>query len=305
MSRRKRILLWSLLIVIGLPVALLGALAGWAKLSDKTNGTIVSSGVARRYLLYVPKSYDASKATPLVVSLHPAAGWPAMQKNMSGWNRLADEHGFIVVYPAGTDFPQVWSTRPTGRDVQFISDLLDKLESSYNIDPARIYVNGMSQGGGMTFLLSCKLAGRIAAVGEVAAAVEHPDSCGDAAPVPVMAFHGTADRFAPYQGGISPVEPPGAAPFPAIREWVAAWARRNQCSGDASEVVVSAHVRRLAYSNCAPNADVVLYIVEGGGHSWPGAGDLPEQFFGSTTHEIDATRLLWEFYVQHPRSPER
>lgn len=302
MTRGKKIVLGALAVVILLPVALIGGVVAWVKLSDQTNGTLVSGGVTRRYLLYVPKSYDRSKPAPLVISLHPAAGWPAMQRNLSGWNQLADEHGFLVAYPAGTDFPQVWATRPTGYDIKFLSDLMDKLEASYNIDRRRIYVNGMSQGGGMTFLLSCKLAGRIAAVGEVAAAVEHPDSCGDAAPVPVMAFHGTADRVAFYGGGVSPVQPPGATPLPPIRTWMADWARRNQCSGDANEVAVSAHVRRLAYSNCAQNADVVLYTIEGGGHTWPGGHDLPERFFGPTTQEIDATRLLWDFYEQHPRA---
>jgi hypothetical protein len=69
---------------------------------DKTNGTIISSGVTRRYLLYcVPKICDRSKAAPLVISMHPGAAWPAVQMNITRWNGLADEHGFIVVYPAG------------------------------------------------------------------------------------------------------------------------------------------------------------------------------------------------------------
>lgn len=301
MSRAKKIVLWGLAVVLLLPVVLIGGVAAWVKLSDRSNGTIVSGDMTRRYLLYVPKSYDPSKPAPLVISLHPAAGWPAMQRNLSGWNQLADEHGFLVVYPAGTGFPQVWATRPSGYDVQFISDLLDKMETSYNIDRRRVYVNGMSQGGGLTFLLSCKLAERIAAAGEVAAAIEHPDSCGNAAPVPLMAFHGTADHVAFYGGGLSPVQPPGATPLPPIRKWIADWAQRNGCSGDAAEAAVSAHVRRLAYRNCAQNASVVLYTVEGGGHTWPGGHDLPESLFGTTTQEIDATELLWEFYVQHPK----
>ena len=49
---------------------------------------------------------------------------------------------------------------------------------------------------------------------------------------------------------------------------------------------------------------VVLYSVEGGGHTWPGGEDLPKRLLGVTTHEINATRLLWEFYVQHPRGPK-
>jgi polyhydroxybutyrate depolymerase len=277
-------------------------LAAFASLNE-TNGTIVSSGETRQYLLYVPKSYDRSRATPLVISLHPAASWPAAEMEISQWNELADAHGFIVVYPSGTDVPRVWPMGPgsLGRDVRFISDLIDKLEAAYNIDPARIYADGMSNGGGMAFALSCKLSDRIAAVGAVAAAqMLEWDRCGDSKPVATVAFHGTADKFAPYQGGSSPIAP---GQFPSIRDWTARVARRNQCKGDPIDTRISPGVRRVAYANCAENADVVLYSVEGGGHTWPGGKPLPEWMVGRTTREINASSVIWEFFVQHPRGP--
>src|SRR3989449_5747558 len=90
------------------------------------------------------------------------------------------------------------------RDVRFISALIDTLEAAYNIDPTRIYANGVSNGGGMAFVLSCTLSDRIAAVGMVAAAQSLPWSwCTDRRPVPMIAFHGTADPIAPYSGGRS------------------------------------------------------------------------------------------------------
>lgn len=95
-SKKKKIILGVLMIVIGLPMALTLTVVAWVSISDKTNGTIVSSGQTRRYLLYVPKTYDPSKSTPLVISLHPAMSWPAAEMNMSRWNDLADERGFIV-----------------------------------------------------------------------------------------------------------------------------------------------------------------------------------------------------------------
>lgn len=289
-------------IVIGLPVALILTVVAWVSISDKTNGTIVSSGQTRRYLLYVPKTYDPSKSTPLVISLHLAA-WPAAQMEISGWNELADEHGFIVVYPAGSDVPKVWHVGQGAgpkRDVRFISDLIDALEKAYNIDPTRIYADGMSIGGGLAFELSCSLSDRIAAVGAVAAvqAFLSVDECGDSRPVPLIAFHGTADRAAPYQGGSSWVAP---VLFPNIQDWTTRVARRNHCKGDPSGTRITANVRRLAYTNCAENADVVLYSVEGGGHTWPGGKDLPKWLVGPTTHEVNATRLMWQFFVQHPR----
>jgi polyhydroxybutyrate depolymerase len=195
--------------------------------------------------------------------------------------------------------PQIWNT--LGRDVIFISDLIDKLEAEYNIDPNRIYANGMSNGGGMAFALSCKLTDRIAAVGAVAAAQEEPWNCGDSKPVPTIAFHGTADKLAPYQGGPSPIAP---IPFANIPEWTARVAGRNHCKGDPIETRISPSVRRLPYTNCAENADVILYTVEGGGHTWPGGRHLPEWITGHTPDDLDASRVMWDFFVQHPRRPK-
>src|SRR5258708_25224145 len=122
--------------------------------------------------------------------MHGAMNWPSFQMNLSQWNKAADANGFIVVYPAGEGGgPKVWSMRglgtPSGMpDVVFISELIDKLEASYNIDPARIYANGISNGGGMTFALSCTLSHRIAALGPVAAALPLPFGLGPDPPPP-------------------------------------------------------------------------------------------------------------------------
>jgi polyhydroxybutyrate depolymerase len=306
--RRRRIIFGLLVIVVGLPATFILGLLVWGALSDKTNGALVSSGVTRRYLLYVPKSYDRSKATALVISFHPAATWPAFEMNISRWNDLAGQYGFIVVYPAGTGaffgtFTRGASVWPMGpqtlpRDVQFISDLIDKLEADYNVDPTRVYADGMSNGGAMAFALSCKLSDRLAAVGVVAGAHAQSWDCGDSRPVPTVAFHGTADKFAPYQGGSSPIAP---IPFANIPDWTAHVARRNQCQGDATETRITASVRRLTYTHCADNGDVILYTIEGGGHTWPGGKPLPKWIAGPTTNEIDATRLTWAFFAQHAR----
>jgi len=269
---------------------------------DRTNRTIVSSGQKREYLLYVPRSYDRAKPTPVVISMHAAALWPAHQMNLSRWNRLADEHGFIVVYPSGSDMPRIWHVdRGAGlmRDVRFISELIDTLEAAYNIDPARIYADGISNGGGMAFVLSCALSDRIAAVGMVAAAQSLPWSwCTDHRPVPMVTFHGTADRFVPYQGGPSR-DPFNPLQFPTVRDWTANWARRNRCGPNPVESRVAPDVIRLEYTNCAEGAAVVLYTVQGGGHSWPGGKPLPEWIVGPTSNGIDATSQMWAFFREH------
>jgi polyhydroxybutyrate depolymerase len=249
----------------------------------------------------VPRSYDRSKPTALVISLHGAGMWGAAQKETSQWNRVADAHGFIVVYPSGSSVPKIWHVeRGAGltRDVRFISALIDTLEAVYNIDTTRVYANGLSNGGGMSFVLSCTLSDRIAAVGMVGAAHVLPFSwCKDHRPVPVITFHGTADPAVPYKGGFSWVAPNR---FPSIPAFTANWARRNGCGTNPVDSVVAADVTRREYTNCADDAAVVLYTIKGGGHTWPGGQPLPEWFVGSTSNGVDATSQMWAFFREHP-----
>jgi len=291
--------LGTVLVLIGLPVALALTEAISFYVSNRNNGTILD----REYLLHVPASYDPTKPTPLVISMHAAGLWPAAQMEISRWNELADRQGFIVVYPSGakSSGPRIFHVDKGParmRDVRFISELIDKLEATYNIDPRRIYANGLSNGGGMAFVLSCTMSDRIAAVGMVAAAQLLPFSwCTDARPVPMIAFHGTADRAVPYNGGTSWVAPDS---FPNVLTWTRNWARRNRCAANPSDAAVAEDVTRRAYTDCARNADVVLYTIHGGGHTWPGGKPLPEWFVGTTSRSIDATSRMWEFFQQHP-----
>lgn len=299
----KKFLIRLVLIILGLLFAALLIVAVAFKLANRTNGNIVSSGEKRSYFLYVPESYDPSAPVPLVITIHGFAQWPAHQMHITRWNDLADEYGFIVVYPAGTRFPLRWrihgeagSDLDPMRDVTFIADLIDKLEAEYNIDPARIYANGLSNGGAMSFVLSCKLSDRIAAIGTVAGAFALPwEECQPARPVATMVFHGTADPIVPYEGGEyarSDVQ------FPYIPDWVATLAQRNGCDDEPLEIPASGEVSGVRYTNCA--ADVTFYTIAGGGHTWPGGEPIPEWIAGHTSQDIDATRTIWEFFQSHP-----
>ena len=298
MERRTRIL-GAVVILIGMPALLALSEAVSFHVRNRNNGSIISSGEKREYLLYVPQSYDRSRPTPLVISMHGAGGWPTQQMNLTEWNRLAERERFIVVYPSGIESggPRVWHVRRgpgLTSDVRFISELIDKLEGSYNIDPARIYANGFSNGGGMTFVLSCTLSDRIAAFGMVGAAQTLPWSwCTDHRAVPMIAFHGTADPMARYEGGSSWVSP---APFPPVRTWTASWARRNRCRSDPVDTAVAADVTRREYAGCDHDADVVLYTIHGGGHRWFGGQALPKWFVGPDSRSIDATSRMWAFF---------
>lgn len=305
----KKIVIGAVIVIVGLPVLLILIILLSVSFANRNNAAIVSSGEKREYLLYVPRSYDPTKPTPLVISMHAAMNWPAYQMKITQWNKVADESGFIVVYPAGSDplhlGPKAWfmggsrspSTMP---DVRFISELIDTLEAHYNIDSTRIYANGMSNGGGMAFALSCTLSNRIAAIGAVSAAQSLSWSwCADSTPVPMIAFHGTADPFVPYNGAPKGRLNP-TAPFPNITTWVASWAQRNHCASNPIDSIVAVDVTRREYTDCARNASVVLYTIKGGGHQWPGGKPIPEWIVGRLSNNVDATSLMWAFFREHP-----
>ena len=98
------------LLLISLPAMLALAEAVVFYATNRSNGTIVSSGLEREYLLHVPRSYDRAKPTPLVISMHGGAMWPAAQMDIDRWDRVADAHGFLVVYPSGVSGrgPRAW-----------------------------------------------------------------------------------------------------------------------------------------------------------------------------------------------------
>lgn len=300
---RRRLVLPIAIACIAAPSLFVLLQAAASHAANRRTETLLSSGIKREYILYVPPAYDASRPAPLVISMHGAGNWPAFQMHATQWNRVADEQGFLVVYPGGQGATlKTW--RLQGRatpsrmpDVVFISELIDHLSKSYNIDARAIYANGLSNGGGMTFVLSCALSHRIAAYGVVGAAVTVPmDWCTDPRPAPLIAFHGTADRSTPYDGGKVWIAP---LPFPNIPEWTARWAARNRCSPVPVEARVAADVTRRTYHNCADDAAVVFYTIEDGGHTWPGGPPFPEWLLGKTTQSVDATREMWAFFSRH------
>jgi polyhydroxybutyrate depolymerase len=293
-----RILLMSLC----LPIILVGII--WF-VTRQANDSLESDGAKRRYMLYVPKSYDPATPASLVISLHGFSDWPAHQMHMSGWNELADEEGFIVVYPLGTGFPLRWqlydfdhpSANPTA-DIRFIAELIEHLEQKYNIDPSRVYANGFSNGGGMAHALSCALSGQIAAFGGVSGAYFYPlTACRTTRAVPAILFHGTADAVVPYAGGPTQRFP---YDFVNLPDFARELATRNGCTATPRTEQISQKVHSITYTACVNNADVVFYSIAGGGHSWAGGRAMPRIIAGETNTEVNATRLMWDFFQNHP-----
>jgi polyhydroxybutyrate depolymerase len=301
---RRRWWKWSLYFLAALvfgTVVLVG-LIYWEL--HRTNGEVLTGGQKRAYFLHLPETISSDRPTPLVICLHGFAEWPAHVMRLSHWNRLADEFGFLVVYPRGSGFPFRWrcgggfgEQEGQSEDVQFISDLIDQLEKKYRIDKARIYANGLSNGGGMSFLLAGKLSERIAAIGGVAGTYVLPwTEYTPKRPVPAIIFHGTADPLVPFHAKSSG----RVSMLPDIPQWVQSLAEHNGCQTNPVPLPGSGSVSGVRYPGAANKAEVIFYSVAGGGHTWPGGKPMSEFITGKTTADVDATRLMWSFFTEHP-----
>lgn len=262
------------------------------------DASIESGGLTRTYILRVPPSYDGARRLPLVLNLHGYGSNARQQAVYSGLPAKGDKEGFIVVTPDGAGDPQRWSYPGLGGadDVAFIGALLDKVEAELCTDENRVYTAGMSNGAAFSQVLACSLPGRFAAVAAVAA-LAYPARCATAPPVPVIAFHGTADPCVPFEGGQTACGQ--RLPVAPVEQSARNWAEHDGCDLTPAKTQISAHVRSIAYGGCEAGAAVVLYVIDGGGHTWPGASDVPR--LGATTHEINATDLIWQFFAAHPR----
>lgn len=301
-TRKKQSLILKVIVpLVGMPLLCMLVFGSYMYFEiNRTNREIISSGQKRTYLLYVPENYQSQRPAPLVICIHGFAQWPAHQMELSQWNQLAEENNFLVVYPSGTGFPLHWRTdgqTNTQTDVNFIADIIDQLQHEYSIDETRIYVNGLSNGGGMSFALACNLSDRIAAIGSVAGAYVLPwEKCNPARPVPAVIFHGTDDPIVPFDGGPSSSF---KVPFPDISNWVKTLAVQNGCSETPEGLPSQGDVKGLKFKDCDQNAEVHFYIINGGGHSWPGGGYLPKVIVGKTNQDIDATEIMWNFFQEH------
>ena len=294
-------------------------------------------GRTRSYRIHFPPQYDGETPLPLVFVIHGGGGNGKGAQESYGMDVLADEQGFITVYPDGVGPKKLGKLYGTWNggfccgdaaeegvdDVAFFDQLLDRLEDRHAVDTNRIYATGISNGGIMSAGLACALPERFAAVAPVGSP-GMPDWCEPSQPVPVLLLHGTEDGCALYAGGEDcggcyaqvleaafGVEIDGDPTFPchsAAEQW-AYWAEVNACE-DASETwKTTPDTTCLARRGCSDDKPAVLCTVEGGGHTWPGT-EAPcdsqrdwcqtyTDIVGPTSTDTDANALIRSFFEQH------
>ncbi len=288
-------------------------LEGAESLEDVTapSGFDLWSGMARSYSVYVPPSYDASQPMPLVMALHgrPHNGYGVAY--LLDMNRVARDEGFIVVYPDGIE--QGWNYvsgfegyAPNDvDDVAFLSRLADDLALDLNIDPERLYVIGFSNGGFMTQRMACDAADQFAAFGVVGATIfpGFAELCADTRPVPIMFIHGTRDPSVPW-AGIASGE---TLITTSVPDTLTFWVVHDDCqqedtvtesiepSGESAETSVTL----FRFRGCTDDLEVLLYAVEGGGHTIPGVPRMDSERFGATNLDIDGPAVIWDYLSQY------
>lgn len=249
-------------------------------------------GGARSYRVYVPSSASPQVPAPIVYNFHGLGSNALEQELYSGLVPLAETEGFVLVSPEGAGLVKGWRLpglpgEDPERDLRFFDALHAHLLQSLCLDEGRVYAAGMSNGAFFASALACRRWRVVAAIAPVAG-VFHPGE-GCEGPVPVLAFHGTQDTIVPYGPGLIF----NIIPYEGAEAYVERWAHTNGCQGSPRQERLGQEVVRLSYEGC--KAATGLIVVEGGGHTWPGAVDVPR--LGHTTHEVSAARLMWDFFA--------
>ena len=279
--------------------------------------TLVAGGKERAYRRFIPATYASTTALPIVVDLHGYIEGAEVHARNSDLDAAAAQHGFVNLTPQGTSDAAYWNAGPTADgpdDLGFLTDLLDVTGAALCVDLTRVYATGLSNGAMMSSLVMCRLSTRFAAVAPVAGLMM-PHDCHPERVVPFVAFHGTADPLLSYDvDGVSdgskqlPFTPEAEHNFAAVnfqstRTGLAQWSSMDGCTATAQEERVTKSVTRIRHGDCRDGATIELYVIDGGGHTWPGsplsAGAPASPLLGATTTEISANEVMWAFFERY------
>jgi polyhydroxybutyrate depolymerase len=260
------------------------------------NVQLTIDGTPRSALVHVPASARMGQALPILLGFHGAGGSGRFMASYSGLRALSERQGFVAVFPSAAGPRHRWvlnDESPGGSaDLEFVKQLIDRVEATTCTNATRVYATGVSNGGGMVARLGCELSARLAAIAPVAGGYSTLDPCRPPHRVAVLEIHGTADRVVPYKGR----PPNGAGSVPGF---LALWRHIDGCTGKLAQHRYGPATEEYLWSSCADGTQVEHLKIYGGGHAWPGA--TPSDT--APTAPISAAAAVWSFFRGHSLAP--
>lgn len=265
---------------------------------------VLSGGLVRTYLVHVPASYTGDRGVPLLLDLHGFTSYAADERRYSGQLQQSDQRGFIAVWPDGIGLS--WNAygccaaanAANLGDVAFLRSVIVAMKGRANIDETRVFVTGISNGGGMAQRMACEAADLVRAVASVSFPL-NTTNCHPAKPIGVTEIAATGDATISYNGGSSslPPLPDDTAGVPlGVQGAVASlaeWKRIDGCTGDAVHTQLLPAVSAQEYRTCTGGVRVGLVTIEGGKHvlynNYVGLG-----YFGDYAPPLDVAPYIWD-----------
>ncbi len=297
-------------------------------LSPKTGliqGTIDIKGSSRSYYIFIPPTYTGDKPCPVVFVLHGGGGTASGVMWETRWNELASKEGFICVFPEGTrkdsskpanfqSNPQTWndgSNRKTMEaflqnvdDSNFIRQLIQLLQTTYNIDKNHIHATGFSNGAAMSFRLGREVSDLFASIAPVSGS-DWLENKPNELPLSLFYITGSKDPLNPMEGGKIFIGPISQGVKPPILEMLQKWVQKIEAPTVPVKVSESSTLETVAYKPGVNGSEIIFTMVKGLGHYWPGGRyQLPESILGSRENldAMDATKEIWDFFRSHPKN---
>jgi len=268
-------------------------------------------GIQRKYMYYIPSGIENYTKVPVVFFLHGMGASAQIGVNVLGpqYHARAERDKAIVVYPEATS--KHWNDKLGGSypltdnidDVGYLTTLIDFFIRDFKADPKRVYFSGSSNGGMMTYRLSCDIPNKIRAIAPFVSTISPKiaKEFANAKPIPIIITSGTADSVIKWAGGSIKVTrtPEILSGDDNVAYWVARNSAKKKAKitklpdlepGDHSTVEIQHYKGKN---------DVILYKIIGGAHTHPTLRILGKPLVKGLNMDYNSFERVWDFMMSY------